>query len=67
MGSKEGTCDKPWVLYVCIKSLNSTSDTFIDTTYSMLTNWNLNKNLERKGNIYCLNPELTSKDQMTFI
>ena len=46
MGSKKGICfDEHWVLYVSNESLNSTPQTNITC---MLTNWNLNKNLEKK-------------------
>ena len=42
MGTKECTCDEHRVFYVSVESTNSTPET------SMLTNWNLNKNLKKK-------------------
>ena len=44
MGIKEDTCcDEHWVLYVSDQSLNSTPESNI----TLLTNWNLNKSLEK--------------------
>ena len=44
IGIKEGTCDEHLALYVTDESLNSTPE----TNYTLLTNWNLNKNLKLK-------------------
>ena len=45
MGIKEGTYDEQWVANISDESLNSTPETNI--TLSMLTDSNLNKNLEK--------------------
>ena len=45
MGIKEVPCDEHQVLYISVPSLKSTPETSI---ILILTNWNLNKNVEEK-------------------
>ena len=48
MEIKEGTCHgEHCVLYVSDESLNST----LETDVTLLTNWNLNKNLKQKNKL----------------
>ena len=50
-GIKVGICDEHWVLYVSDESLNPTPETNMYVN-CMLTNWNLNQNLEEKKRMF---------------